>query len=400
VNEDAQVDVVLRSDSTLRGHFPLEARLVEEVFGPSSAWILSPAFFEGGRITVDDVPYVREGNELIPAGQTPFAMDKAFGYRSSNLRDWVSEKFEATDVPKCQSISITELRERGSTNNIASRLKELAVHRNTSPDVMILNVFSPADMETFVAARALVPEVNLVYRTGASFVFAYLHIAPIAPLSPKSLFPGARTGSTGVGGLIIIGSYVPKTTTQRTYLLDRCKDHVSLLELDVNHLLSSTDQNRKLITQCAQSIEEVISAGKDAVLSTSRTLITSVQQQKSLEMGRIVSGVLIQITTEVSVKPKYIIAKVCPFGALLKCLTPDTHFRNKLGRNHKQRHSDSGIRYETRTCSRTSCHGSTAVGERPLRYYKMGRCPVHYLSWECRRHGNAWRSISFISKLK
>jgi uncharacterized protein YgbK (DUF1537 family) len=317
IEESAPIEIVLRSDSTLRGHFPLEASLVEEVFGRSSGWILTPAFFEGGRVTVNDVHYVREGDELIPAGQTPFAGDKAFGYRSSNLRDWVAEKFDGKDVPSCQSISIAELREDDAAEKIATRLKDLSAHEVTGPDVLILNVFDPVDMETFVAARALAPEVNLVYRTGASFVSAYLHIDKIPPLSPAFLFQDSNTASAEIGGLIIVGSYVPKTTAQRAYLLDHCKDYVTLLELDVSQLLASKDENRELIAQTARSIETVISSGKDAVLSTSRTLITSEQQHTSLEMGRVVSNVLNQITIEVSVKPKYIIAKVRYSGTLL-----------------------------------------------------------------------------------
>lgn len=172
-------------------------------------------------------------------------------------------------------------------------------------------------METFVAARTLAPEVNLVYRTGASFVSAYLHIDKIPPLSPKVLFPDSNGLSAGVGGLIIVGSYVPKTTAQQAYLLDHCKDCVTLLELDVSQLLASKDQNRGLINKTARSIEAVISGGRDAVLSTSRTLITSEDQHTSLEMGRVVSGVLNQITVQESVKPKYIIAKVCHSSARL-----------------------------------------------------------------------------------
>ena len=67
--------LISRSDSTLRGHFPLEtetlrreleARLPERYDGE----ILLPFFLEGGRFTVDDVHYVREGDTLVPAGET------------------------------------------------------------------------------------------------------------------------------------------------------------------------------------------------------------------------------------------------------------------------------------------------------------------------------------------
>ena len=35
---------------------------------------------------------LREGEQLIPVGDTEFARDAAFGYRASNLRAWVVEK--------------------------------------------------------------------------------------------------------------------------------------------------------------------------------------------------------------------------------------------------------------------------------------------------------------------
>jgi uncharacterized protein YgbK (DUF1537 family) len=37
--------VVSRSDSTLRGHFPLETDVIQEVLGPFDALFLVPAFF-------------------------------------------------------------------------------------------------------------------------------------------------------------------------------------------------------------------------------------------------------------------------------------------------------------------------------------------------------------------
>jgi len=89
-------DVVLRGDSTLRGHFPGELRAAERVLGAADAWILAPFFLQGGRYTLGDVHYVAEGDRLVPVGETPFARDATFGYRSSDLRDWVVEKSDGT----------------------------------------------------------------------------------------------------------------------------------------------------------------------------------------------------------------------------------------------------------------------------------------------------------------
>ena len=47
--------------------------------------ILCPFFLEGGRVTIDNVHYVKEGNILIPAGMTEFAKDQSFGYPSPRI---------------------------------------------------------------------------------------------------------------------------------------------------------------------------------------------------------------------------------------------------------------------------------------------------------------------------
>src|SRR5918999_2487080 len=111
-------DVLSRSDSTLRGYYPAETDALAEALeeggrGPDGL-IICPAFFEAGRITVDDVHWVRQDGELVPAGQTEVASDHSFGYRSSNLKAWVEEKtggrLAAREV---LSVGLADLREGG-----------------------------------------------------------------------------------------------------------------------------------------------------------------------------------------------------------------------------------------------------------------------------------------------
>ena len=89
--------IISRSDSTLRGHFPLETetlrREIERAGGqPYDGEILCPFFCEGGRYTLGNVHYVKEGDRLVPAGQTEFARDRSFGYTHSRLDEWCEEK--------------------------------------------------------------------------------------------------------------------------------------------------------------------------------------------------------------------------------------------------------------------------------------------------------------------
>ena len=85
--------LVSRSDSTLRGHFPMEIEVLAKAFGEEfDACLIIPFFLEGGRYTIDDIHYVAHDNYLTPAGETEFALDATFGYQASNLRDWIQEK--------------------------------------------------------------------------------------------------------------------------------------------------------------------------------------------------------------------------------------------------------------------------------------------------------------------
>ncbi|MDQ3795576.1 MAG: hypothetical protein M3316_07930 [Actinomycetota bacterium] len=142
-------DVVSRSDSTLRGHYPAETDVLAEALeeggrGPDGL-IICPAFFEAGRITVDDVHWVRQNGELIPAGQTEFAADHSFGYRSSDLKAWVEEKTGGRrKASEILSVSLADLRE-GGPERVLELLKEVSGGRP-----VVVNATSHADFEVFV----------------------------------------------------------------------------------------------------------------------------------------------------------------------------------------------------------------------------------------------------------
>jgi uncharacterized protein YgbK (DUF1537 family) len=89
--------IVSRGDSTLRGHYPLETKVLKDTTEAASASrfdgeVIIPFFKEGGRFTIDNVHYVQDNEELIPAGETEFAKDRTFGYTHSHLGKWAEEK--------------------------------------------------------------------------------------------------------------------------------------------------------------------------------------------------------------------------------------------------------------------------------------------------------------------
>jgi uncharacterized protein YgbK (DUF1537 family) len=94
---DERVQVVLRGDSTLRGHVFDET----DVFlaGGGSSVLFVPAFPDGGRVTLDGTHFVEVDGRHVPAATSEYAQDPVFGYRSSNLVDFVREKGRRKAIP-------------------------------------------------------------------------------------------------------------------------------------------------------------------------------------------------------------------------------------------------------------------------------------------------------------
>jgi uncharacterized protein YgbK (DUF1537 family) len=308
MNETAQgqnarsVALISRSDSTLRGHFPGEVdALAQQVYGTMPAYLIAPAFLAGGRYTLDDVHYVAQGDELVPAGETEFANDAAFGYRASNLREWVEEKTKgATKARDVLSISLDDIR-AGGPQAVADKLVTLRASQ-----ACIVNAASERDLEV-VALASLIAEEHgsqFSYRSAASFARARAGIAAKGLLTTGDLAVEVSVGSPS-GGLIIVGSYVPKTSGQLQALLDA---GVRAIEVNVEALLDDAQQAGE-IARVTQEANALLDAGHDTVIYTSRKLITGDDAQSSLAIGNRVSASMIAIVNGITVQPRYVLAK-------------------------------------------------------------------------------------------
>ena len=291
--------VVSRSDSTLRGHFPGEvAALSDALDQPFDGWLIIPFFLEGGRYSIDDVHYVDEGEILVPAAQTEFARDRAFGYMASNLRDWVAEKtngqMAAQDVA---SVSISMLRS-GGPEAVTDLLMTLDASR-----CCVVNAASYRDLEVFVQGwlAAEARGKRFLYRTAASFVQVRAGISPRQLLIQKDL----QMPSTG-GGLIVVGSYVPRSTQQIKALLPATD--MSQAEVNVNALLSDELRNAE-IRRVARKAEQALKQGNDMLIFTGRRLITGKDAKSNLHIGQKISEGLIDIVLHIEATPRYILAK-------------------------------------------------------------------------------------------
>lgn len=114
------------------------------------------------------------------------------------------------------------------------------------------------------------------------------------------------------GGLIIAGSYVPKTTAQLKTLIDRRggTGQLSVIEVKVDDLITSPESADKVVQQVIQETESHIQSGQDTLVMTSRKLITGDDELSSLDIGAKVAEVLVKILQRIEVRPRYIIAKV------------------------------------------------------------------------------------------
>jgi len=291
--------VVSRSDSTLRGHFPGEVSALAEVLGQDfDAWLVIPFFLEGGRYTVNDIHYVAEGEWLVPASETEFAQDPVFGYRASNLREWVAEKTGGR-VPANQvaSISIDDVR-RGGPERIAERFADLA-----PGSICVVNAASYRDVEVFVRGllTAEAQGQRFLYRTAASFVRARAGL-PGRPLLTQADFDLSDSG----GGLFVVGSHVPRTTSQISALL--AHPGMISVEINVEALLDENHRGRE-IKRVAHQADLSLGRNQDVVVYTSRHLITGEDAESNLSIGQQVSEGLVAIVQAISTRPRYLVAK-------------------------------------------------------------------------------------------
>lgn len=295
--------VVSRLDSTLRGHFPAEMQAIEsglqhKLDGRSAVWIIAPLFMEGGRYTINDIQYVSDGEWLTPVGDTEFARDPAFAFKSSDLQGWVEEKTAGqVSADSVVSVSIDDLR-RGGPERVSDILSA-----RTSGGVCVVNGASNRDMEVFVQGLLKLEATGnrFLFRAAASFIKALLGQSERPLLTPAEL---RLDGSGGI--LVVVGSHVPRTTQQLNHLLANT-DTVGV-ETNVGRLLSDNSRQPE-IDRAARSAGKVLQSGGNVVLYTSRELVEGRSRDRSLAIGHQVSQAMSEVVTRVGVRPRCAIVK-------------------------------------------------------------------------------------------
>ena len=278
VNQDYgyRLIIVSRSDSCLRGHFPLETDvmrqcLVAHGYSVYEKTPFCPAFIEAGRITIDGVHYMKDGERLIPVSETEFARDNVFAYHTSVLRDYIQEKGANPD------------------------------------DYEIVNAQGYDELYRFAQhlTSDIIPQTSsLVIRSSSSLPKAISGIADIPLLDRSILSPQTANPSPLAPGCFVVGSHVKKTTQQLDHLLQA--EGTCAIEVDVQRIL---DDAALLMSETLDTIRQVVEMGLTPVIYTSRQEIRLDDANQRQRLGQQVSDFLVDIVYRLPFTPSYLVGK-------------------------------------------------------------------------------------------
>lgn len=239
------VQVVLRGDSTLRGHVFAET----DVFATDAPILFVPAFPAGGRVTVGGRHYVEVDGRRVSAERSEYAQDPVFGYGHGDLVGYVREKGHrgATTVP------LAAVRETGG-GAVADALLAAAVGTVVVPDAE-----TDADVDLVHAGLRAARDRGgrVVVRGGSALA------ARCAGVVSRGLLPPPLIGGGPV--LVVCGSHTSGATAQLAQLQ---RSHgAAALVVDTDAALADSAAAGRAVVADA---EEELSARGLAVVSSDR----------------------------------------------------------------------------------------------------------------------------------
>ncbi|WP_369045414.1 four-carbon acid sugar kinase family protein [Sinomonas sp. P10A9] len=322
--EGIRLAFVSRSDSTLRGHFPLETDVLAEAIAAHGGAavdgvVIVPAFPDAGRVTIGGHHYVRTtagggggpaGSpeaSLTPVSETEFAKDATFGFSSSYLPAYVEEKTSgrrsAGDVIVLDLATI-----RAGAGAIADAIGPAA---DSTP--IVVDTTGENDLRALALGleEAEGRGKHLLYRVGPPFVRGRIGQDVREPLTAEEVYgrvPGGARTDLAPGGLIVVGSHVGLTTRQLARLRE---GHASArtIEIDVNRLLDPGTAPFHLDATVAAVIDSLASG--DVIIHTSRALVKTGNPAESLQIARTVSAAVVSVVNRTlkATPPRFVIAK-------------------------------------------------------------------------------------------
>lgn len=309
VSQQMGIDYLIysRSDSTLRGHFPLETEVLRAGFEKHhpnekvDGEILAPYFNEGGRFTVNNVHYVRYGEELVPVGQTEFAQDDTFGFHSSNLGEYVEEKTKgAYRKENVTFIEQADLRAM-AIDKVVTQL-DAVQHFNK----VVVNATDDYDMKVFAVAlyRSLNHGKRFIVRGAAALLKALGNISTIPLLKRQQMINDDSLN----GGIIVVGSHTNKTTAQLNEL--KKVPGIEFIEMNSDLVLVSGALEKE-VERILKLEDDYIAQGITVCVSTKRALLKVDHDtpEAALERSVQISAALQKCVGYLKTKPSFVVAK-------------------------------------------------------------------------------------------
>ena len=293
--------VVSRSDSTLRGHYPVETDVIAEELGPFDAHFMVPAFFEAGRFTRDSIHYLMVDGEAVPVDQTEFARDSVFGFTTAYLPDYVEEKTQGRiTAAQVQRFLLDDVR-----SDCRDRLRNLSD-----------NVCCVVDCETQEDLNHFADQLQSIAQEGKRFLFrsAASLLTALAKLPQQPV--RAEDMSAYVWdqrpGIVLVGSHVAKTSAQLSWLIE----HTDVVPVEVDVRQLDVSDNAALTRATARLAEEIMSKiytahahGNNVVIYTSREELQFPSQQQRLAFGERLSAFLMDVVKRLPESTGFLISK-------------------------------------------------------------------------------------------
>ena len=289
--------VVSRSDSTLRGHYPIETDAIANELGDFDAHFLTPAFFEGGRVTKDSIHYLLIDGVLTPVHQTEFARDSVFGYSHSYLPDYVAEKTRGKIPPEqVVTLQLDDVR----SDDLSSRLLKLENNQ-----CIVVDGETQRDFD--LLARAILDTSSqgkrFLFRSAASLLTSLAQLGE-QPIPAEKM---ATSKPTDKPGVVLVGSHVSKTTRQLKQLLQ--ESAVTGIEIDVVRLRDNPQQRSDILESALNSVVTAWDRGQTPAVYTSREELSFASVRERLEFGVKVSNLLMDIVQGLPSKIGFLISK-------------------------------------------------------------------------------------------
>ncbi len=305
------VFIVSRGDSTLRGHGFLEPYTINEELGPFDGTFHIPAFFEGGRVTIQGIHLLNN----IPVHKTSFAKDKIFSYSTSFLPDWLEEKSDGKIKSENVIILSIDKLENASRcdKGMNSLIKDLSSLSANQP--VIVDASKSIHLETLCyAVKALKGEKRFLFRSSASFVNSLADIKSDINKGKEFLSLNSQPIQSEIKpGLVIVGSHVSLANKQLEFLLreEKCLG----IELPVQEVLrffkgqGSEELMLDFQKACIDNIKNVLDQNKTPVFYTTREELGFSSKCIRMEFGNFLGNFMANVSSKLVDRLGYIISK-------------------------------------------------------------------------------------------